>query len=237
MATMAQIDAFRTNTAALVTLAQRDLSAFWSSLDTTDVEFANMMLAEFYPDLVQTYGSTAALLAADFYDELRDVPPSASRFSAVMAEPVAVGQATSVAGWAVGPLFGANPDSLGALALISDATQRLIMQPARNTVVNSTFRDPVRTGFARVPSGTTTCAFCLMTASRGAVYSSKQAAGYGMNKFHTKCDCAVVPMRSEADVPEGYDPDALYEQYASVHQPGMTAKETAAALRSEYGLK
>jgi hypothetical protein len=237
MATMAQIDAFRTNTAALVTLAQRDLSAFWSSLDTTDVEFAKMMLAEFYPDLVQTYGSTAALLAADFYDELRDVPPSASRFSAVMAEPVAVGQATSVAGWAVGPLFGANPDSLGALALISDATQRLIMQPARNTVVNSTFRDPVRTGFARVPSGTTTCAFCLMTASRGAVYSSKQAAGYGMNKFHTKCDCAVVPMRSEADVPEGYDPDALYEQYASVHQPGMTAKETAAALRSEYGLK
>jgi hypothetical protein len=237
MATLEQVNAFRLNTSALVTLAQKDLADFWRSLDTTDAAFARIMLAEFYPDLVQTYGSTAALLAADYYDELRDLPPSVKRFNAVMDEPVDVEQAQSVSRWALGPIFSVNPDPLAALTLITDATQRLVLQPARNTVVNSTFRDPVRTGFARVPSGATTCAFCLMTASRGAVYSSKQAAGYGMNKFHTKCDCAVVPMRSEADVPEGYDPDALYEKYAAVHEPGMTAKETAAALRSEYGIK
>lgn len=237
MATLEQVDAFRINTAALVTLAQKDLADFWRTLDTTDARFTQIMLAEFYPDLVQTYGSTAALLAADYYDELRDLPPTVKRFNAVMDEPVNVDQALSVARWGLGPLFSASPDPLSALTLISDATQRLVLQPARNTVVNSTFRDPVRTGFARVPSGATTCAFCLMTASRGAVYSSKQAAGYGMNKFHTKCDCAVVPMRSEADVPEGYDPDELYEKYAAVHEPGMTAKDTAAALRTEYGIK
>lgn len=237
MATLEQVEAFRLNTASLVTLAQKDLADFWRTLDTTDARFVQIMLAEFYPDLVQTYGSTAALLAADYYDELRDLPPSVKRFRAVMDEPVNVEQAVAVSRWGVGPIFSPTPDPLSALTLISDAVQRLVLQPARNTVVNSTFRDPVRTGFARVPSGATTCAFCLMTASRGAVYSSKQAAGYGMNKFHTKCDCAVVPMRSEADVPDGYDPDALYEKYAAVHQPGMTAKDTAAALRDEYGIK
>lgn len=236
MATMAQVEAFRSNTAALVTLAQRDLAAFWRSLDTTDLKFAQMMLAEFFPDLVQTYGSTAALLAADFYDELRDVPPSASRFTAVMSEPVNVEQATAVSRWAVGPLFGANPDSRGALQLITDATQRLVMQPARDTIISSGFRDPVRTGVARIPSGATTCAFCLMLASRGAVYGSEASAGEH-NKFHTKCDCIPTPLRRPEDVPEGYDPDELYEQYASVHKAGMTGKEATAALREAYDLK
>jgi len=42
---------------------------------------------------------------------------------------------------------------------------------------------------------------------------------------------------SPDDLPEGYDPDALYDQYASVHEAGMTAKETTAALRQAYDIK
>lgn len=46
--------------------------------------------------------------------------------------------------------------------------------------------------FARVPTGTETCAFCLILASRGAVYHSRKTAGE-RGRFHRGCDCKVVP--------------------------------------------
>ena len=235
MATMAQLDTFQGNLNALVTLAQRDLSDFWRTIDTTDITFVRMMLEEFYPDLVQTYGSTAAVLAADFFDELRDVPPSAGRFRAVLAEPVAVDDAMVAARWGIAPLLGGQPDRAAALTHVADATQRLILQPARSTIITSAFKDSVRTGVARVPNGDT-CAFCLMLASQGPVYTNDPAS-VDIGKFHTKCNCKLVTIRTPEDVPEGYDPDALYEKYADVHEPGMSARETTQAMRDAYGLK
>ena len=46
--------------------------------------------------------------------------------------------------------------------------------------------------FARVPTGTETCTFCLMLASRGAVYHTRKTAGE-RGRFHRGCDCKVVP--------------------------------------------
>lgn len=46
--------------------------------------------------------------------------------------------------------------------------------------------------FARVPTGFETCTFCLMLASRGAVYCSRKTAGEWRH-FHRNCDCKVVP--------------------------------------------
>lgn len=46
--------------------------------------------------------------------------------------------------------------------------------------------------FARVPTGTETCTFCLMLASRGAVYHTRKTAGEWRH-FHRGCDCKVVP--------------------------------------------
>lgn len=37
-------------------------------------------------------------------------------------------------------------------------------------------RDPLRPKWARVPSGTETCQFCLMLASRGFAYTSEKSA-------------------------------------------------------------
>lgn len=50
---------------------------------------------------------------------------------------------------------------------------RLIQQPARQTVYDATVRAGTR--YARLP-GPKACDFCLMLASRGAVYTSKKAA-------------------------------------------------------------
>lgn len=55
--------------------------------------------------------------------------------------------------------------------------------------------------FARVPTGFETRAFCLMLASRGAVYHTRKTAGE-FKHFQRNCDCKVVPSF------EG-DPDAV----------------------------
>src|SRR5699024_3331789 len=85
--------------------------------------------------------------------------------------------------------------------------------------------------YARVPTGSDTCAFCIMLASRGFVYSSSKAAGE-LSKFHGDCDCAIVA--EDGVVPEGYDPDELYEKYQNAHVSGST-KETLSNLRSDLG--
>ncbi len=67
---------------------------------------------------------------------------------------------------------------------------------------------PQRPRYARVPSGAETCRFCIMLASRGAVYLSKDNAG-AVSHYHANCDCKVVP--DWGDDIEGYDPDEYYK--------------------------
>ena len=78
--------------------------------------------------------------------------------------------------------------------------------------------------FARVPTGFETCAFCLMLASRGAVYHSRKAAGE-FRHFHRNCDCKVVPSFEddpEAELVEGVRPRELYERYRVIKQIDST---------------
>jgi hypothetical protein len=195
-----------------VALAQRDLSDFWSSLTFGDGVRVRDSLLRFYPLLVETYGDAAALLGADWYDLNRSVPPSAARFRAVLAGTAPRVQAEASARWAIGPLFQADPDPVQALSNLNGVTQRLVLQPGRSTVWDSAAADPVRTRVARVPSGSDTCRFCVMLASRGAVYTSAAAAGRG-NEYHNDCDCVPTPIRDDRDYPEDYDLSALKTLY------------------------
>lgn len=63
--------------------------------------------------------------------------------------------------------------------------------------------------FARVPTGTTTCPYCCMLASRGFVYSSELKA---LNANHRNCDCRIVEGFEGMEV-EGYDPDKYYDMW------------------------
>ena len=72
--------------------------------------------------------------------------------------------------------------------------------------------------FARVPTGLETCTFCLMLASRGAVYHSRKAAGE-FRHFHRNCDCKVVPSFEDdpmATLVDGCDPRVAYRTYRRI---------------------
>ena len=64
-----------------------------------------------------------------------------------------------------------------------------IRRAANVSVAENARLDPLKPKFARVPSGAETCSFCIMLASRGAVYGTAEAASHS----HPGCDCRVVP--------------------------------------------
>ena len=91
--------------------------------------------------------------------------------------------------------------------------------------------------FARVPTGTETCTFCLMLASRGAVYHSRKTAGEWRH-FHRGCDCKVVPsFEGDPDVElvQGVKPRELYERYKQFKEidadSGLSAEQKDALKR------
>jgi hypothetical protein len=205
---------YREANRSLVTLAQRDLRDFWAALNLSgDPARVRNAVLEFFPELLTQYGDVAALLGADWYDMLRDAPPSAASFRAALARPADTEQAVSTARWALGPLFQSTPDPQSALAALLGSTQRLVLQPGRDTVWASARRDPVRTSFARMPSGPTTCRWCVMLASRGFDYDTAESAGEG-RQFHDRCDCVIVPGRTRDDLPDDYDLDEYKRLYA-----------------------
>lgn len=95
--------------------------------------------------------------------------------------------------------------AVGSLA--ADEVKRL----ANRTMTDNCARDGVR--YARVPAGAETCGFCLMLASRGFVYHTRETAGE-MNHYHRSCDCKVVAGFDGLTGVEGYDPGALYDLYS-----------------------
>lgn len=68
--------------------------------------------------------------------------------------------------------------------------------------------DPKRPRWARIPTGAETCQFCIMLASRGFVYHSKETASHA----HAHCDCRIVPSWDKSGA-EGYDPDEYYDMW------------------------
>lgn len=215
---------FRSGLSALVELAKADFDDLWSGIDRTDPVAVRAFLERVMPDLVDTYGASAALIAADYYDEVTS--GFGANVAAVLDDSIGAGQVAGSTRWALGPLFAEEPDAEAAAALMRQVIDRLVKQSARNTIHNASKRDGV--GYARVPSGSETCAFCLMLASRGPVYGTAKDAGGEGNRFHGDCDCVPTPMRDHRDYPDGYDPDELYDVYLEARAKPLPLKEKTA---------
>lgn len=169
----------------LSVIAASDLDALWRAVD--DAMSAREALEDVLPALVATYGSAAAALAADWYDDTRDELGVARRFAAVPVDVEDTG-ADILARWGVAPLFAAEPDWSAARSLIAGGLQRRIANAARGTITRSSVLDPSARGWKRIGDGHS-CEFCSMLLSRGAVYTSETV------KFrsHDHCGCGAAP--------------------------------------------
>lgn len=229
MTTRADVDRLTAAQRRIVGMARADLTRLFAVVDLSSPATVRDALLDVVPQLVREYGNLSAVAAAEWYEEVHP-----ATYTARLGPVAAVAQVQGSVRYHAGKLF--SDDPRGALAGLSGSVQRYVAYSGRGTVARNVELDPRRPRYARVPSGSKTCAWCSMLASRGFVYRNEVTAG-SAHDFHDDCDCAVVPEWGQGPAYiEGYDPDRMYDQYMQAREAsgGTTDKEIAAAMREMF---
>jgi hypothetical protein len=180
--------------------------------------------------LIQQYALASAALAADFYETERDFAGGRTGFTLPTADPPPDEQVQASLSWATEPLRRAESDRALAESRTEGASQRLVVNAGRETLTRAVTSDQYARGWARVPSGAKTCAFCMMLCTRGAVYVNRGTAGADTNsrfagdgqfKFHDNDDCQIVPVFRG----QRYEPPAVVHEWEQLYRES-TAHET-----------
>ena len=232
MATRAELERLRVALNRVSGQARANLRSMLATVDADDRPRLAEVLTTVYPQILAEYGTAAASLGADMAESWAEDLGIRPRLG--MARPITPEQARAVSNWAL-----KQPNWQNSLSLMTD---RLVKQPYRETIQGTAHASNV--AWARVPSGDETCAFCMMAASRGAVYRTSGTAGADRD-WHGDCNCGVVMVRDESDYPEGYDPGAYFEVYSagrSIAESGLprsqspTTKSILAGMRKAADL-
>lgn len=169
----------------LVRLSENDLRLLFREFTTADM--ARDGLLDTLPRFAATYGSAAATLGADWYDDLRDASDARGRFSAIPADLPDRGRTDALARWGVEPLYAAEPDFNTTLTKVAGGLQRIIANADRQSVMGSSVQDRSARGWERVGAGE--CDFCQLLIGRGAVYTEATADF----ESHDHCGCIALP--------------------------------------------
>lgn len=145
--------------------------------------------------LVSEYGSAAADFAAGWYNDMRLTSGVRGNFTAVATTQDFTTQIDETVRRAVGTLFTNSPDVAGMVSTIAAKAAQYAIDGAKNTVAQNSYRDPLASGWQRIPRGAT-CNFCLVLVGRGGVYK-KSTVGF---RAHGHCDCGSAP---------SWDPNAV----------------------------
>lgn len=178
------------------------------------------LLCEFADQLLFEYGTADATLSAALYDELmQGAAPMAELAELPSSRIVAQNMADAV---------GKATSTESARALVGGEMQRLVKRCGVETMRQNAIAHD--TMWAWVCIGDS-CAFCRTLGSQGWVEASKAVrAGTHAEHIHGNCDCEFVVKApgDELDV-DGYDPDALLDEYENAD--GMNSKERINAMR------
>lgn len=188
--------------------------------------------------VMPTYTTMAAQASADFYDAAREL---------VVGERLG---AQAISGYDEAKTAGAVRAFVrfvvdGRVETFNEQVLQRIDYEMKLSAANSTIengrRDKRKPRYARVPTGSETCDFCLMLASRGFVYNSQSTASMG--HVHSGCDCRIVAGWDGMEV-DDYDPRSIYDRWQDsidakarerAERNGTTASEERAAIMAAYG--
>ena len=178
---------------------------------------------------VQAYDDKAAVFASQWYDYRAEQGGARLRQAVTMTvyEPESV---DDVARYQAKKL--AKEGDAAFARACGEFARNDAFRSLNETIIANVGRDRDKGAmFARVPTGTETCTFCLMLASRGAVYRTRKTAGEWRH-FHRGCDCKVVPSFEDdpdAELVQGDKPRELYERIVLMgRQTGLSFADSKA---------
>ena len=181
---------------------------------------------------VQAYDDKAAVFASQWYD-YRAEQGGARLKQAVTMTVYEPGSVDDVARYQAKKL--AKEGDAAFARACGEFARNDAFRSLNETIIANVGRDRDKGAmFARVPTGTETCAFCLMLASRGAVYHTRKTAGEWRH-FHRGCDCKVVPSFEgdpDAELVQGVKPRELYERIVLMErQTGLSFADSKASRK------
>lgn len=173
------------------------------------------LLLDGVPGLIDYYAEGSAALAADFYEEQRDLADVRETYT---AELVLVDRTVKIRRaivWAAEPLALLDEELAGKR--LAEVVQLESARPYRDTILTNQSRDPAAVGWRRVTAGG--CKLCRMLADRGAVYKESTA------RFatHPNCSCTAQPAFGANDFGE----EASTIQYVASRRSRTPAQREA----------
>ena len=173
-------------------------------VDFTDWTRAAEMLREIVERVVDYYGLASSELGAQWYEYCRGLSIGGEYTATVQAPNTTAARAA--ANREIDKLFDGKVDTNKLVTLLHDVVTDQVYSQSREIIIVNILDDDAgsQSGYARVPVGDT-CAFCIMLASRGFVYTSRKSALQTQTgqKYHENCNCVAVPFH-EADTIPGY---------------------------------
>lgn len=162
---------------------------------------------------IQGYDDIAAEFAAEWYDH-RAEKSGIKLDQAITMTTYSPESVDDVARYQAKKLL--DGDDAAFAKACGEYARNDLFRSLNETIIANVGRDKDKGArFARVPTGFETCTFCLMLASRNAVYHTRKTAGE-FKHFHRHCDCKVVPSFDpdpDAEVVEGVKPRELRDQW------------------------
>ena len=160
--------------------------------------------------MVDMLSGTASVTAADYFDAAYSLYTGKYEHGATTAESPDSKKVEADVRYSARYLFQEEPDVDSFVKSCASQAQRHAMARANQTIMDNCRKKKAH--YARVPTSASPCDFCLMLASRGFVYATKETAGE-LGQYHNHCRCRIVPGFGESPILKGYDPDALYEEW------------------------
>lgn len=227
----------------LSTAALADLRALLASLEDVSPERSKAVLFQAFPEVFNPYAAASSAVSASFYEEVRDLAGVGGSFSAETLDSVESDRWNALVGAGTQPRLLEQGAANLMFQFMAGGLTSILTTMAADTIVGNAQNDPVKTSFQRVPKPGC-CGFCGMLASRGAAYSSEDAAtgvvgrgvpvGKGRGKgikgrgggikargsravgesFHDHCKCRAVPVHEGNSVQMQADAAKYFDAYA-----------------------
>lgn len=202
--------------------AAEKVAEYMKNHDYSSAEGMKALLEYSYAVATQ-YGEAASELACQMYDAVA----VGSNARVPSAEPASTASFGEIARAIRGKMFDTSDP-----AAVGSAVGKLVKMAGVDTTMQNALRDGAE--WAWIPSGDT-CAFCIMLASNGWQRASKDAIKNGhAEHIHPNCDCTYQIRFDGMLSVEGYDPDALYNEYVG---SGETRQERLNAIRRKLYAK
>lgn len=180
-------------------------------------ELRRAALLEGVPALIGYYSEGSGALAADLYEQQRELAAAPGAFVPHVIVPDRTVKVRRAVAWAAVPWF--TPTDVTVESRLAEVVQLEVARAYRDTITGNRRRDPASVGWRRVTVGG--CKFCRMLADRGAVYKQQTA----LFAAHTNCHCSAEPVFTTND--SGVEASVM--QYAASRR--TRTPEQKAALR------